>query len=250
MDYERLTKTYWDEQVARVIEVRDKIISREGAVATGRVVPEDEELTLGTGRRLEMAIMFLDICSFSGRPSETPAEQELMLKVLNLFFTEMVKIAEEYGGVVEKNTGDGLMAYFNDNDGNPPESGCKRAVACALTMMRTNALLINPILTASTVEPLKFRIGIDYGQITVAQIGSARRFGSLVAIGTTANVACKMLAAADPDEIIIGETVTQKLPSSWHQWCVLKKSDTGWVFRSSQQPYRFFAFTGHWTNPR
>jgi class 3 adenylate cyclase len=250
MDYERLTKTYWDEQVARVIEVRDKIIARENSVADGRVVPEDDDLTIGTGRRLEMAIMFLDVCSFSGRPSETPVEQEMMLKVLNLFFTEMVKIAEEYGGVVEKNTGDGLMAYFNDNGGTPPESGCKRAVACALTMMRANALLINPILRASSVEPLRFRIGIDHGQVTVAQIGAARRFGSLVAIGTTANVACKMLNVADPDEIIIGETVTQRLPSSWHQWCILKKSDTGWIFRSTQQPYRFFSYTGRWTNPR
>ena len=250
MDYERLTKTYWDEQVARVIEVRDKIIAREDSVAKGRVVPEDDELTIGTGRRLDMAVMFLDVCSFSGRPSEMPAEQEMMLKVLNLFFTEMVKIAEEYGGVVEKNTGDGLMAYFNDNDGIPPETGCKRAVACALTMMRANALLINPILQASGVEPLKFRIGIDHGQVTVAQIGAARRFGSLVAIGTTANVACKMLNFADPDEIIIGETVSQRLPSSWHQWCTLKKSDTGWIFRGTQQPYRFFSYTGRWTNPR
>jgi len=137
MDYDRLTQTYWNAQIARVIEVRDKIIEREGAIAAGRVVPGDEDLTIGTGRRLDMAVMFLDVCSFSGRPSETPAEQELMLQVLNLFFTEMVKIAEEYGGVVEKNTGDGLMAYFNDNDGTPPESGCKRAVACALTMMQS-----------------------------------------------------------------------------------------------------------------
>jgi adenylate cyclase len=44
-----------------------------------------------------------------------------MLRVLNLYFSEMIKIAEEYGGTVEKNTGDGLMAYFEDNSGEPKE---------------------------------------------------------------------------------------------------------------------------------
>ncbi|MFZ4768506.1 MAG: adenylate/guanylate cyclase domain-containing protein, partial [Roseimicrobium sp.] len=121
---------------------------------------------------------------------------------------------------------------------------------CALTMLRANALLINPILGASGIETLNFRIGIDYGAVTVAQIGVARRFGSLVAIGTTANVACKMLSFAGPNEIIIGETVVQQIPTAWRQWCVLKEADTGWIFRRTQQPYRFFTYTGRWTNPR
>jgi class 3 adenylate cyclase len=37
--------------------------------------------------------------------------------VLNLHCSEMTRVAEEYGGTVEKNTGDDLMAYFEDNSG-------------------------------------------------------------------------------------------------------------------------------------
>jgi len=44
------------------------------------------------------------------------------------FWVKWVKIAEDYGGVVEKNTGDGLMAYFNDGEGTPPEGGCSRVI--------------------------------------------------------------------------------------------------------------------------
>lgn len=55
-----------------------------------------------------------------------------MLSALNLFFTEMMKIAEDYGGV-EKNTRDGLMAYFDDG---MDVAASKKTVACALTMMR------------------------------------------------------------------------------------------------------------------
>ena len=249
MDYERLTFPYLHEQTVRVEELREKIVERGNPVALGRVVPEDSDLAFGTGRRLDMAVMFLDLCGFSSRPSETETEQDMLLRALNLFFTEMVKVAEDYGGVVEKNTGDGLMAYFNDGEGDPAESGCKRAVACALTMLHTTAQLINPIVRASQMEELRFRIGIDYGSVTVAQIGAAKRFGSLVAIGTTANVACKMLAVAGPGEIILGENVVKRLPTAWHQWCLVKQQDTGWTYRSSGSLYRFFTYIGRWKQP-
>ena len=58
----------------------------------------------------------------------------------------MIRIAEEYGGNVEKNTGDGLLAYFNDDEGTPPEFGPKRAVACALTMSRQSNILSTLLL--------------------------------------------------------------------------------------------------------
>lgn len=148
-----------------------------------------------------MAIVFLDICDFSDRPSETLAEQELLLRVFNLFFTELIRIAEDYGGTVEKNTGDGLMAYFEEGGGDPPEDACKRAVAAALTMFYAKDKLINPLLSNSNIQPIVFRMGVDYGPVTVADVGAARRFRSLVAIGTTANVASKMLNRAGPNEL-------------------------------------------------
>jgi class 3 adenylate cyclase len=95
---------------------------------------------------MPMAVMFLDICGFSGRPADTPADQDVLLRALNLFFTEMFRIAEDYGGTVEKNTGDGLMAYFEDQASDGRVSGCQRAVAAALTMMYTNTYGIGTIL--------------------------------------------------------------------------------------------------------
>ena len=32
--------------------------------------------------------------------------------MLSLFFSEMIRVVGDYGGTVEKNTGDGIMAYF------------------------------------------------------------------------------------------------------------------------------------------
>jgi class 3 adenylate cyclase len=198
MNYEGLQACYWKSQIERVRKLRDKIANSEPS-SVGRVVPDDEDLAIGTGRRLDVAVLFLDISGFSKRPSETEPDQTLLLNVLNLFFTEMIKIAEEYGGTVEKNTGDGLMAYFEDGGGTPGERGCKRAVAAALTMMASNAYLIAPILRATPIPEILSRVSIDYGSVTIARLGAARRFNANVAIGATANFACKMLSLAQPN---------------------------------------------------
>lgn len=246
MNCDGLPQAYWSEQIARVEKLRAKIAARP-QVGNGNVVPDDDDLSLGQGRRLDMAVMFIDICGFSSRGMESVEEQDVMLRVLNLFFTEMVRIAEDYGGNVEKNTGDGLMIYFNDNEGAPPEKGAKRAVACALTMMATNEKLITPILKTTQVKELSFRASIDSGTVTVAKIGAARRFNSVVAIGATANFASKMLRHAGPDDIVLGEFARNQLPELWKSnWTQLMAIETGWYLRATGRPYGLFKYSGRW----
>lgn len=249
MDYERLTAGYWHSQIDRLKRVLDTIRDRPASAVLGRVVPEPDELAIGTGRQLSAAVLFTDISSFSSRASGTRDEQRLLLDVLNLYFSEMIRICEEYGGSVEKNTGDGLMAYFEDDSGDPAESGCKRAVAAALTMFYVTNNAINPVLLNSNTQGIDFRVGIDYGLVTIAQLGAARRFGGLVAIGATANLANKMLDEAGPGEIIIGEEVHKNLPTHWKQFSQLAKLETGWVYIATGLNYSFYKYTGRWKGP-
>jgi adenylate cyclase len=243
MNYEGLQQAYWQSQALRVETLRAKINAR-AAAPSGRVIPDDEDLVLGEGRRLKAAVMFLDISSFSQRASETADQQDIMLRVLNLFFTEMMKIAEDYGGTVEKNTGDGLMAYFEDAGG---ETGTKRALSCALTMMAANDLLLRPIFLATPVDPIKFRVSIDRGFITVARLGAARRFNANVAIGATANFAAKMLSHANPGDVVLGDLALKDLPLSWQlQYGQLATTETGWHYVSSGKPYPLYRYTGRW----
>jgi len=246
MNYEALEAAYWNAQRERIERLRAKIADST-YLGVGRVVPDDDSLAIGDGRRLTMAVMFIDICGFSSRSMETQDEQELMLKVLNLFFTEMIRISEEYGGNVEKNTGDGLMVYFNDGEGTPAENGPKRAVSCALTMLVATKELINPILVASKVDPIDFRISIDYGTVTVAKIGAPRRFNANTAIGTTANFASKMMRRAGKNEIVIGASAKEKLPVSWQvNFTELILEPTGWTYQKDNTPYHLYKYTGRW----
>lgn len=245
MNYDALTTEYRQQQVDRLI----KAVRRLGEIETspGRVVPETEDLVIGTGRRLDAAIMFLDISGFSSWLAETVDEQKRVLAILNLFFTEMVRIAEDYGGTVEKNTGDGLMAYFEDR---PDNEGSMRAVACALTMFDTNVFLLSPILTSAKSGPIQFRVAIDHGPVTIGRLGAAKRFNAIVAVGTTANVASKMLSFAQAGELLIGDAVRGRLPAYWQvSWTQIIDAPTGWVYRISGLRYPFYRYTGRWARP-
>lgn len=246
MKYDGLEARYWHAQKERIEQLRIKIADRP-SVGDGRTVPGDDSLVIGDGRRLQMAIMFIDICGFSNRSLETKEEQGMMLKVLNLYFTEMIRIAEEYGGNVEKNTGDGLMVYFNDGEGAPPENGSQRALSCSLTMLAATKELINPILIASNVKPIDFRVSIDYGKVTVAKIGAPRRFNANTAIGSTANFASKMLKFAGVNDIVIGASAKEQLPLAWQlSWVQVTTESSGWTYISDGRPYLLYKYTGRW----
>ncbi len=247
MNYDGLEKTYWESQVKRVEQLRTKIADR-AASPIGRVIPDDTDLVIGTGRRLNLTVMFIDISRFSSRPSITSAEQELMLRVLNLFFTEMIRIVEDYGGAVEKNTGDGLMAYFEDTSGEDDDgNSAKRAVACTLTMTAANDQLISPIIRATGISPLEYRTTMDYGAVTIARIGAPQRFNANVAIGNTANFAAKMLGLVKPGDIALGESARNRLPVYWQTtWTELSPISTGWVHSGTNNPYPLYLYTGRW----
>ncbi len=244
MGYQRYDWNYQQERNRRIRDAAAKIAARDEAVRGGRLVPDHADLPIGTGRRITAAVLFIDISSFTTRPSNTVEEQQDLLRALSIFFTEMFRIVNDYDGVVEKNTGDGLMAYFADN---ADANGAERAVACAMTMMAANDELAPYILKTSA--PIQFRVSIDYGPITVAQIGAPKLYGSIVAIGITANIANKMLRFAGPNQIVIGEHVGLALPETWKQFCYVFQTESGFVYAPSGIKYPFYLFDAHWKQP-
>ncbi|MFJ1270217.1 hypothetical protein ACD661_16815 [Legionella lytica] len=85
MNYEGLQRSYWEAQSTRVQTLRDKINQTVNSITPGNILPEDDDLALGKGRRLKMAVLFLDISKFSTRNMESEAEQNMMLRALNLY---------------------------------------------------------------------------------------------------------------------------------------------------------------------
>lgn len=216
----------------RIRVLQDRI----NGVTTGRVMPDLEQVTIGSGKHFTLAVLFLDICGFSARPNWTNEEQKLMLATMNIFMAEMLNIVRDFGGTFEKNTGDGLMAYFGEGSLKPAER-VQPAVEAAVVMHYANDNLFTPWFQQRGIEPIRFRVGIDIGPVTIARVGLRGDESSIVAIGTPANIACKLMNRIPNGGICIGNEVYANLPNNWTQACRQCDQPSGFVYVANQAPY-------------
>ena len=125
-------------------------------------------------------------------------DPESMRKVMALFFDAMRTALERHGGSVEKFIGDAVMAVF----GIPQlhEDDALRAVRAAVDM-RAALEDLNHELERDHAVRLACRIGVNTGEVLVGAESSD--FGRIT--GDAVNTAARLEAAAEPDQILIGD---------------------------------------------
>jgi adenylate cyclase len=122
------------------------------------------------GERRDVSILFQDIRGFTGLSERL--DPAALLKLLNLFFTEVVAAVEAEGGVVKQFIGDGVMALFGAPQAYPDHSA--RAVRAALGIVKRLAEL-NERLCQQGIAPLEIGVGIDSGEVVAGLIGPDSR---------------------------------------------------------------------------
>lgn len=153
-------------------------------------VDQSDEAFL-VGKEMEATVLFLDIVDFTHMSEKMDARDVVAL--LNEYLTELVEIIHEHGGILDKFTGDGLMAIF----GAPSTRGgmavdAANAVRAALDMVSCVAS-INARHEERSV--LRVRIGLNTGPVVVGNIGSQRRV-NYTAVSDTVNTAARIEDAA------------------------------------------------------
>src|ERR1035438_3674084 len=104
-------------------------------------------------------------------------------------------------------------------------------------MHYVNDQLISPWLLKQNIQPVKFRVGIDYGPVTIARVGIHGEKSSLVAIGTAANIANKLMNRIPDGGVCIGDEVRNNLPNNWGTACRQCDQPSGFVYVKNQAPY-------------
>jgi class 3 adenylate cyclase len=228
-------KSYLQSVIERADRRIDTVGDRVEGVVQGQAPPDPENVRIGSGKQYQLAVMFLDVSGFTKWASSNATEQKRVLYVMDIFMAEMLNVIRDHAGLFEKNTGDGLMAYFGA-DGSSGEDAVRNAVEAAVLMHFVNDALISPWLVKKGLWSVRFRISIDYGTTTIAKLG-IHGTNSFVAIGSTPNIANRLLRLV-PDGIAIGNNVFNQLPQGWVLKTKELASDTGFVYVATGLPYR------------
>ncbi|MDR2181137.1 MAG: adenylate/guanylate cyclase domain-containing protein [Treponema sp.] len=164
-----------------------------------------ESMLVGDNRVL--AILFSDIRSFT-TISEGLAPDELV-QSLNRYFSGQVDIIMNRGGIVDKYIGDAIMAFWgapvrHDDD-------ALQSVLSGLDML-DSVEEFNRRQKAIGKTEFHVGIGINYGAVTVGNIGSDRKMDYTV-IGDMVNLASRMegLTKTYHEEILISESLCAEL---------------------------------------
>jgi adenylate cyclase len=116
----------------------------------------------------EVTVVFIDIRGFTRRSAGQPPE--LVVELLNRFFTLSMAAVKGHGGVVNKLLGDGLLALFN-----APlrqDDHADRAVEASLDLLERLAEF-NRELAEVGQAPLAIGVGIHTGPAVVGCIGAS-----------------------------------------------------------------------------
>ena len=164
-----------------------------------------ESMLIGENR--ELAILFSDIRSFT-TISEKMAPDDLV-NSLNRYFSGQVDIIMNRNGIVDKYIGDAIMAFW----GAPVkhEDDALQAVLSGLDMIDALKDFNEHQIKIGKPE-FHIGIGINYGTVTVGNIGSERKMDYTV-IGDMVNLASRMegLTKTYHSEILISETIYETL---------------------------------------
>jgi adenylate cyclase len=172
--------------VKTLLENQSQLI-KELEVA-GRDVPvlsvPTELADLSDPRKIDMAVMFVDIRGFTKFSSMTPASEVMM--VLQLLFKELHGIIYDCGGVVDKHLGDGLMAVFGLSGG----GGTAAAARATQRIVETFPNIVGS-MAREDVKALRLSVGTASGELLVGILGTDKRT-ELAIIGQPANLAARL----------------------------------------------------------
>lgn len=189
-----------------------------------------------------MTIVFWDISNFSKLTEIFKDHPELIAVFLNEYLGVAVPIIHEYGGIIDKFIGDGILAYFGfketDDDGS---IGASNAIVAALKIKKAfqffkkNWLDIWSTVTNFDTN-IDIKCGINTGSVLVGLMGSQER-DQFTVIGTHVNLASRMEGISEADQIVISQYTKEKVSQKFNMETIQIKEEKIKAFEDITEYY-------------
>jgi adenylate cyclase len=151
-------------------------------------------------QRKKLTVFFSDIKDFTSSTAKWQPEDITFL--LNSYFSEMSKIAHEFGGTLDKFIGDAMVIFFGDPESRGVKQDALQCVKMALAMQRRMGELQILWREMGADKTFQIRCGINTGYCDVGNFGSDLRMDYTI-IGPEVNLAARLEHCADPGGILI-----------------------------------------------
>ena len=138
------------------------------------------------GERQTVTILFADLRGSTALAEKLLPEQ--VISIMNAYLRVMARCVIDAGGILDKFTGDGLMAIFGAMG--DPAHGAPAAARAALAI-RANITTLNAERARSGEPVVQFGVGMHTGDVVLGAIGLPER-SDYTAIGDTVNTASRM----------------------------------------------------------
>ncbi|MGB2171618.1 MAG: adenylate/guanylate cyclase domain-containing protein [Flavobacteriaceae bacterium] len=168
------------------------------------LLQNETSLELG-GTQNDVCVLFCDIRGFTSLSEKMkPAE---VVYLLNNYFEAMIDVVFANKGTLDKIIGDELMVLYGVPLKN--EDDAQRAVNSGQQMFEA-LKRFNAKIKAEGLPSLQIGIGINFGKVVCGNIGSEKQMNYTV-IGDVVNLAARLCSHAKPGEIVISESVYERL---------------------------------------
>ncbi len=179
---------------------------------------------------MPFVILYVDICNST--KMSLSISQEKFVSILNVFSQEMSLIVTESDGLVLKYVGDAVIAIFPILYDEHEEH--ESAIVCGISMINTINNIINPILAKNKLPKISVKIGIEFGDLLVMLYGKDITKSQVDLIGSTMSVASKITSIANPNQILVGNSLYHKLENTFFKDKFYKVDrDSKWRFNET-----------------
>lgn len=204
-------------------------------------MPSVEQLQVGEGRTFNLSVIFVDLVDSTNTISKLSLSQTS--RWLVHFLVESTRVIRDYGGQIEKYSGDRVLGLFGTEGGSYGENAIS-ALYCSLAIKCVIKKVLNPFYKSINLPEAKVKVGIDYGIAQIDKVG-IRGDSELSAIGDCVNIASKLENLAKENEVLLGNGFRDLLDDKNKGFCEKQTPPSEWTYQytKTKEKYPYYRYT-------